>query len=44
MASIDELQTNLNFTTAKTGADRTVTFLPDPPRAERYYTVISVDD
>ena len=44
MASIDELQSNLNFTTAKTGADRTVTFLPEPDRAERYYTVISVDD
>ncbi len=45
MASIDELQSNLNFTTAKTGADRTVTFLPEPERAERFfYTVISVDD
>lgn len=31
MKSIDELASNLNFTTAKTGADRTVTFLPDPP-------------
>ena len=44
MKSIDEMSANLNFTTAKTGADRTVTFLPEPERAERRYTVISVDD
>ena len=44
MASIDELSANLNFTTAKTGDDRTVTFLPEPERADRRYTVISVDD
>lgn len=44
MASIEDLQSNLSFTTAKTGADRTVTFLPEPERAERFYTVISVDD
>ena len=44
MKSIDELAGNLGFTTAKTGADRSVTFLPDPPRAKRRYTVISVDD
>ena len=44
MKSIDEMSANLNFTTAKTGADRTVTFLPEPERAERGYTVISVDD
>jgi len=42
--SIDELATNLNFTTARTGGERSVTFLPDPPRAPRRYTVISVDD
>jgi predicted TIM-barrel fold metal-dependent hydrolase len=42
--SIDELAANLNFTTAKTGEDRSVTFLPDPPRAPRRYTVISADD
>jgi len=29
--SIDELAGDLNFTTAKTGDDRSVTFLPDPP-------------
>ena len=44
MKSIDEMSANLNFTTAKTGADKTVTFLPEPERAERRYTVISVDD
>ena len=44
MKSIDELAANLDFTTARTGEDRSVTFLPDPPRAQRRYTVISVDD
>jgi predicted TIM-barrel fold metal-dependent hydrolase len=44
MKSIDELAANLSFTTAKTGDDRSVTFLPDPPRAPRRYTLISVDD
>jgi hypothetical protein len=44
MKSIDELAANLNFATAKTGEDRSVTFLPDPPRAQRRYAVISVDD
>ena len=44
MKSIDELATDLNFTTAKTGTERSVTFLPDPPRAPRRYTVVSVDD
>ena len=44
MKSIDELAANLSFTTAKTGEDRSVTFLPEPRRAERRYTVISVDD
>src|ERR1700744_2223503 len=44
MKSIDELAANLSFTTATTGDDRSVTFLPDPPRARRRYTLISVDD
>src|SRR5213592_523727 len=44
MASIDEMSANLNFTTAKTGGDRSVTFLAEPERATRLYTVISVDD
>ncbi|GAA3284321.1 amidohydrolase [Dactylosporangium vinaceum] len=41
MASIDELLKNTGFTTADRGK---VTFLPDPPRQERKYTFISVDD
>src|SRR6202011_3846461 len=44
MKSIDEMTANLSFTTAQIGADPTVTFLPEPERAERRYTVISVDD
>ncbi len=44
MKSIDELAADMNFTTAKTGEQRTVTFLPEPPRATRRYTVISADD
>ncbi|KAA8960853.1 amidohydrolase family protein [Mycobacterium sp.] len=44
MKSIDELAANPGFTTAKTGDERSVTFLPEPARAERHYTVISVDD
>ena len=32
------------FTTATGVAERTVTFLPEPERAERHYTVISADD
>src|ERR1700761_137790 len=44
MKSIDELAANLSFTTAATGEGRSVTFLPDPPRARRRYTLISVDD
>jgi predicted TIM-barrel fold metal-dependent hydrolase len=39
--SLDDLQSRSDFTTAEKGK---VTFLPDPPRAERSYTVISVDD
>jgi hypothetical protein len=38
MKSIDELAADMSFTTARTGADRSVTFLPDPPRASRRYT------
>src|SRR3954454_23747389 len=41
MASIDELLRNTAFTVADRGK---VTFLPDPPRQERKYTFISVDD
>jgi predicted TIM-barrel fold metal-dependent hydrolase len=41
MASIEELTRNTSFTTQVKGK---VTFLPEPPRAPRPYTVISVDD
>jgi predicted TIM-barrel fold metal-dependent hydrolase len=44
MLDFDDLTNDMSFTKAKTGADRTVTFLPEPNRAERKYTVISVDD
>lgn len=44
MKSLDELSGDLSFTTARSGAERTVTFLPEPSRAARRYTVISVDD
>ncbi|HXY92736.1 MAG TPA: amidohydrolase, partial [Acidimicrobiia bacterium] len=38
---LEELQANQGFTTAPRGV---VTWLPEPERAERPYTVISVDD
>jgi predicted TIM-barrel fold metal-dependent hydrolase len=41
MTSLDDLMHNTGFTTAVKGK---VTFLPDPPRAHRKYTLISVDD
>lgn len=41
MASIEELTRNTSFTTQVKGK---VTFLPEPPRQPRPYTVISVDD
>ena len=44
MRSIEDLQSDLAFTQAKTGESRTVTFLPEPERAQRRYTVISADD
>ena len=44
MKSIEDLSSDLEFTKAKTGDERTVTFLPEPERADRRYTVISVDD
>ncbi|MUM19218.1 amidohydrolase [Mycobacterium sp. CBMA271] len=44
MKSLDDLANTLDFTTAQTGDERVVTFLPEPERAERLYTVISVDD
>lgn len=44
MKSLDDLASDLSFTTATVGEERTVTFLPEPEPAERLYTVISVDD
>ena len=44
MRSLEDLQSDLSFTKAKVGEERTVTFLPDPPRAPRRYTIVSVDD
>lgn len=39
--SLDDLQSRRGFTLAEQGK---LTWLPEPPRAERTYTVISVDD
>lgn len=39
--SLDDLQARAGFTTAVKGQ---VSWLPEPPRADRHYTVISVDD
>ena len=44
MRSIDDLAGDQAFTTAATGERKKVTFLPEPARAERRYTVISADD
>jgi predicted TIM-barrel fold metal-dependent hydrolase len=44
MADLDELLANRDFTVAAKGSERTVTFLPEPTRRPRRYTVISVDD
>ncbi len=41
MPTLDDLQKNVGFTIAERGK---VTFLPEPERRERHYTVISVDD
>jgi len=41
MANLDDLMADLNFTTATKGK---VSFLPEPARADREYTIISVDD
>jgi predicted TIM-barrel fold metal-dependent hydrolase len=44
MLSIEDLLANSEWTTAGHDGPRTVTFLPEPLRAERKYTVISADD
>ena len=43
MLEIEDLASNPNFTIAGRGP-RTVTFLPEPDRAERHFTLISADD
>jgi predicted TIM-barrel fold metal-dependent hydrolase len=44
MLSIEDLLANKEWTTSGKDGERTVTFLPEPPRATRKYTVISADD
>jgi predicted TIM-barrel fold metal-dependent hydrolase len=44
VASIEELQRNLSFTTGGKTATGQVTFLPEPKRRSRRYLVISADD
>jgi len=44
MLSIEDLLANSEWTTAGKGGPRSVTFLPEPPRADRKYTIISADD
>src|SRR5580704_3519557 len=44
MLSIEDLLANKEWTASGKDAERTVTFLPEPPRAHRKYTVISADD
>lgn len=44
MRDLDDLAGDLSFTTAKTGAERTVTFLPEPPKVDRRYLIVSADD
>src|ERR1700761_507107 len=44
MLSIDDLTSNKSFTKAGQAGEHKVTFLPEPPRAKRKYTVISADD
>lgn len=44
MASIEELQANVDFTVAGRSGNRTVTFLPEPERRHRRVPIVSVDD
>lgn len=44
MRDLDDLASDLSFTTAGTGDQRTVTFLPEPAKADRRYLLISADD
>ena len=42
--NIDDLASNLNFTTGGKSKTGGVTFLPEPERRKRDYTIISADD
>jgi predicted TIM-barrel fold metal-dependent hydrolase len=44
MLEIDDLTSNKNFTVAGRSGTRTVTFLAEPTRSPRKYTIISADD
>jgi predicted TIM-barrel fold metal-dependent hydrolase len=44
MLSIEDLLADSEWTKAGKDGPRTVTFLPEPPRADRKFTVISADD
>src|SRR5260370_25598579 len=44
MADLDDLLANTDFTVGGKSRTGEVTFLPDPERRHRTYTVISVDD
>lgn len=44
MRDLDDLASDLSFTTAGTGDERKVTFLPEPAKADRRYVIISADD
>jgi predicted TIM-barrel fold metal-dependent hydrolase len=44
LADIEELQSNAEFTIAGRSGTRSVTFLPEPPRQQRRWPIVSVDD
>ena len=44
MADLEDLMRNTDFTTGGSSRTGVVTFLPEPERRDRRYTVISVDD
>ncbi len=44
MLSIDDLTSNAGFTASGRQGEKKVTFLPEPPRAQRRYLLISADD
>ena len=44
MADIEDLQRDRDFTIAGRSGERSVTFLPEPPRQHRRWPIISVDD